>query len=135
MPNSLPLDHIGIAVTDLEKAITLYTHNFGHTLTHREELLNEGIAVAFLETGASTIELISPITQNGPVYRFISSRGEGMHHLCLRSKNIEADLARLIDAGFKAIDTKPRTGARGKKIAFLHPSSVGGVLLELCQEK
>lgn len=135
MLNSLPLDHIGIAVTDLEKAISLYTQNFGHTLTHREELANEGIAVAFLETGASTIELISPITQSGHLHKFISSRGEGMHHLCLRSENIEADLARLISAGFKAIDTKPRSGARGKKIAFLHPSSVSGVLLELCQAK
>ncbi len=129
----LPLDHIGIAVTNLDQSIDLYTKNFGHTLAHREELSAENLAVAFLETGASTIELISPLSAAGPVHKFLTTRGPGLHHLCLRSDDIKSDWGRLVASGFKAIDAAPRPGARGKTIAFFHPASTGGVLLELCQ--
>lgn len=131
----LPLDHIGIAVKDIEESIAFYTQKFAHTLIHREELTSDGISIAFLETGASSIELICPLNESSPVHKFITQRGPGMHHLCLRSEDIFSDHARLMAQGLRAIDQKPRLGARGKMIAFFHPATVNGVLLEICQHK
>lgn len=134
MLTALPVDHIGIAVRDLDSSIHFYVSQFGHSLTHRETLAEDALEVAFLENGASTIELIAPTSNTGSVFRFLESRGPGMHHICFRTSDIKEELRRLADGGLRLIDTVARKGSRGKLIAFIHPASCGGVLIELCQK-
>lgn len=128
-----PLDHVGIAVTDLDAEILRHQNQFGHSLVHREKVLSHGVEVAFLALGTTEIELLTPISAGGPLKNFLEKKGPGLHHLCYRVENIEAELQRLAASGVQLIDKTPRAGSRQTLIAFLHPKSTGGVLTELCQ--
>ena len=127
-----PLDHVAIAVHDIEATAARY-RLLGAELTHREVVPGQGVEVAFLEVpGSTTIELVCPTSEESPVARFLSSRGESLHHICFRVTDIEAALAAARKAGARLIDEVPRNGAKGSRIAFLHPQ-VTGVLVELKQ--
>ena len=125
------IDHIGIAVTDLEEAIELYEKTFGMPVTHRETLEEQGVTIAMLRTGDSQIELMQATGDDTPVGRFIAKRGPGMHHVGYAVPDIDAALAELVAAGMRAIDEKPRRGVADSRVAFLHPATIGGVLTEL----
>jgi len=132
-PSPWPVDHIGIAVTDLDAAIALYASTAGTSVTLREKLPDRGIELAFLNTGGTRLELLMPLQENTPLARFIAKRGPGLHHICYRVKNIQAEMTRLENLGVKLIDTTPRPGASGTIIAFMEPASFSGVLTELCE--
>jgi methylmalonyl-CoA epimerase len=128
------LDHVGIAVRDLEQALALYTRTAGTSVTLREALPSQGVELAFLNTGATKIELLAPLNQTCTLARFLDKRGPGLHHVCYAVSNIVSELARLSSKqGCTLIDSEPRHGAGGTLIAFIHPSSFDGVLTELCQ--
>jgi methylmalonyl-CoA/ethylmalonyl-CoA epimerase len=133
------VDHIGIAVTDLEESLVLYRDLLGLELERIEEVPQENVKVAFLKldrTGAlGHVELLAPLSDEGAIANFIARRGPGLHHLAVAAANLPAVLERCRAAGVKLIDHEPRTGAGGKQIAFLHPKSGGGVLIEVCAEK
>jgi methylmalonyl-CoA/ethylmalonyl-CoA epimerase len=127
---ALKISHIGIAVKDLEKAISDYKSILDLDEAERLEVPSEDVEVAFLKIGDSELELLSPVSDQGSIAKFLSSRGEGVHHIAVKV----ADVSKAIEAakanGFKVIDEKPRTGARGTLAAFVHPKSAHGVLLE-----
>ncbi len=130
-----PLDHVAIAVHDLEAAAKRLGGPFGVQLTHREEIAGAEVEVAFLQLpGQTSIELVCPLVDNTPLARFLDRRGEALHHICFRVDDVAAALATARQAGIDLIDEQPRPGARGSRIAFLHPRSVGGVLIELKQK-
>ncbi len=132
-PLSTGLDHLGIAVRDLDATIPLYHDLLGLELLYTETIESDGVRVAVLEFGGSHLELLEPTSPDSPVARFIEKRGPGLHHVALSVRDCEAALSAVAEAGFSLIDTVPRLGAGGKLIGFLHPKSTGGVLLELCQ--
>jgi methylmalonyl-CoA/ethylmalonyl-CoA epimerase len=127
------LDHIGIAVADLEKSISFYRDQVGLELKGIEAVTEQKVRVAFFPVGESKIELLESTDPDGPVGKFVEKKGEGVHHLSFRVADIEAKLEQLKEQGVALIDQKPRIGAGGAKIAFLHPKSTGGVLIELCE--
>jgi len=127
-----PLDHVAIAVHDIDAAAQRY-RVLGAELTHREAVAGQGVEVAFLEVpGTTTIELVCPTSDESPIVRFLQSRGESLHHICFRVEDIDVALAAAREAGVRLIDEVPRSGARGSRIAFIHPE-VMGVLVELKQ--
>ena len=128
------IDHIGIAVKSIEEARAFYEKGLGLRMTHTEERKEQGVRVGFLPLGESELELLEPLTPESAVARFLEKRGEGIHHICIQVEDIEAALARLAAEGFKLIDATPRIGAGGKKIAFVHPQSAHGVLIELAEK-
>jgi len=126
------IDHVAIAVHDLDEACARYVELLGARIGLREEVAEQGVEVAFLHLpGETKIELISPMDKAGAVARFLEKRGEGLHHVCVRVANIDTALQSVIDAEVPHIDSRPRIGAGGARIAFLHPRALGGVLLEL----
>ncbi len=127
------IDHIGIAVKDLESAKRFYEESLGVTVDH-EETLGE-MNIAFLPVGEVSVELIQSISADGVIAKFIAKRGEGIHHIAYEVPDIEAALERLKSQGVKLVDEKPRAGAHGKQVAFIHPGSSNGVLTELVSEK
>lgn len=127
------IDHIGIAVTDLDEAIKLYTARASCAVTLRERLEPHGVELAFLNTGEAKVELLMPLRSDTPLGRFMAKRGPGLHHICYRVGDIRGELARLASEGAKLIDKIPRPGAGGTLIAFIDPSSFSGVLTELCE--
>lgn len=128
------VDHIGIAVENLEQAIKTYTQLFGRGPDHLETVAEQKAKTAFFRVGESYVELLESTSPDGPIGRFIAKQGRGgIHHICVEVDDIEATLAVYRKAGIQLIDKKPRTGAHGKKIAFVHPKSTGGILLELSQ--
>lgn len=127
------IDHIGIAVCDLEKALSFYRDQIGLVFNGIEEIDEQKVRVAFFPVGESEIELLESTDPAGPVGKFIEKKGEGVHHLAFRVSDIEDKLEQLKELGVALIDKKPRYGAGGAKIAFLHPKSTGGVLVELCE--
>lgn len=127
------IDHIGVAVTDMEQAIALYGGKLGMGAAHRELLEDEGVEAALLDVGDGHIELLLPTEEDTPVGRFIARRGEGLHHVAYAVEDIEAALASLVSEGIKLIDTEPRTGIRNSRTAFIHHESVMGVLTELVE--
>lgn len=129
----LPLDHIGIAVPNLDEAIAHYEKHFGFTLDLRETLPSQKVELAFLKLANTKIELLTPTDPSSTLQKFLTNKGPGLHHLCYEVKDIKAELKRLKDSGFTLIDESPRPGAHHTLIAFIHPKSVGGVLTELCQ--
>ncbi|BFI75050.1 methylmalonyl-CoA epimerase [Sulfurisphaera ohwakuensis] len=134
------IDHIGIAVENIEEAIKFYTEKLGMKVVHREVLEDRGLKVAFLtgKEGETAIELLEPINHedmNNTVAKFIKNRGQGLHHLAIKVENIESSLKELESQGIQLVDKKPRPGARGHLVAFVHPKSVMGVLLELVQPR
>lgn len=127
------IDHLGIAVTDLDEALALYEGVLGMDMHHREVLEDQGVEAVALQLGESTIELLRPIRDDSPVGRFLAEHGPGIHHVAYRVDDIEAALARLREAGVRLVDETPRIGLGGTKIAFVHPKSTFGVLSELVQ--
>ncbi len=127
------IDHVGIAVADLEKALAFYRDQLGLDFKGTEEVEEQKVRVAFFPVGESKIELLESTDPAGPVGKFIEKKGEGVHHLSFRVSDIEGKLKELKERGVALIDEQPRYGAGGAKIAFLHPKSTGGVLIELCE--
>lgn len=126
------VDHIGIAVSKIEQALGLYCDVLGLNLDDVYVVEEQRVKVAFLSTGGETrLELLEPLDRESPVAKFIERRGEGVHHITLKVRNIEAVLQELRNKGLRLIDEKPRKGAEGSKIAFIHPKSTGNVLIEL----
>jgi methylmalonyl-CoA epimerase len=127
------VDHIGIAVTDLEAAIAFYASAAHTTVTLRESLAQQGVELAFLNTGGTKLELLAPLNTTSTLSKFIAKHGPGLHHVCYRVADIHGELARLAAMGLQLIDHAPRHGAGGTRIAFISPSSFLGVLTELCE--
>jgi len=127
------LDHVGIAVDDLDAAIELYGTAFGMPVVHREVVTEQGVEAVLLDVGESHVELLSPLGPDTPVGKFIAKKGQGLHHTAYRCEDVEAALARCREQGLRLIDEQPRTGIRGSRVAFLHPASTGGVLVELVE--
>ena len=129
------LDHIGIAVPNVREALTLYRDLLGLPLVEEEGVDYDGVKVAILDLGVGLLELLEPNKPDSPVAKFLEKRGGGVHHLALRVSDCAAAIAVCKAAGLQLIDEKPRPGAHGKFIAFVHPKSTGGVLLELCERR
>jgi methylmalonyl-CoA/ethylmalonyl-CoA epimerase len=127
------IDHVGVAVEELERAISLYEGTFGMPLVHRETVEAQGVEAALLDVGDGHVELLRPLGAETPVGRFLERRGEGLHHVAYAVKDIEATLERLREAGIELIDAEPRIGIRNSRVAFLHPRSTGGVLTEIVE--
>jgi methylmalonyl-CoA/ethylmalonyl-CoA epimerase len=127
------LDHIGIAVTDLEAAIPQWLNLTGGTLAHREIVASQKVEVAVITVGELRIELLQPTAETSPIAKFIATRGAGIHHLALAADPAQAELDRLKASGVQLIDEHPRPGAEHTQVGFLHPRSAGGVLLELVE--
>jgi methylmalonyl-CoA/ethylmalonyl-CoA epimerase len=125
------IDHLGIAVRDLAKAEPLFAKLLGRPSSGRETVASEGVEVSFFELGQSRVELLQPIDDQSPLQRSIDKRGEGVHHVCLAVDDIEAEVARLQGEGFTFVGDAPRPGAGGHRVAFIHPKSAGGILVEL----
>jgi len=128
------IDHIAIAVKDLEAAITYYQNAFGATVDHREVVESDGVEEALLKVAESYIQLLTPTRPDSPVAKAIEKRGEGLHHIGSRVNNCAEALAAMIAAGATAIDKAPRPGSRGTTVAFMHPKGSFGTLIELVQE-
>lgn len=129
------IDHIGVAVKDLNAAVATYRDMLGFTVSGRETIEARGLEVAFVETGTGRIELIAPTRPDSEVSGFLEKRGEGLHHCCVRVANIESTLADLKARGARLIDERPRPGAHDTKVAFVHPKGSNGVLLELVEHQ
>jgi methylmalonyl-CoA/ethylmalonyl-CoA epimerase len=128
------IDHVGIAVKNLDEAIKVW-EGLGLKVDEIEEVPDQKVRTAIIHVGESRIELLEPTSEDSPIAKFIAKRGEGIHHMALGVENIEEHLAELKEKGYRLIDEKPRPGAGGAMIAFVHPKSVTGVLLELCERK
>ena len=129
----MKIDHIGIATRGIEDAITFYRDALGLDETEAEEVAEQKVRVVMLPIGESRIELLEATSDDSPISRFLEKRGPGIHHIAVRVDDIRAALANLREKGARLIDEAPRTGAGGCLVAFVHPSSTGGVLLELVQ--
>lgn len=127
------IDHVGVAVEDVDAALPFYLDVLGLALVHRETLAEQRVQAALLDVGDSHLELVAPLSPDTAVGRFLANRGPGMHHVAYRVEGIELALAALADSGVRLIDEQPRTGIRGSRVAFLHPSSTGGVLTEIVE--
>ena len=129
------LDHIGIAVNDLEESVKFYEDILGLKLQGIETVEEQKVKVAFLPLGDTELELLEATSSDSPIAKFIESKGQGVQHLAFRVDNIEKVLGEMKEKGIRLIDEKPRYGAGGARIAFLHPKSTNGVLVELCERK
>lgn len=133
MAKVLKVDHIGVAVKSIDNAAKFWEGVLGLTIVAREEVAAQKVITAFIPCGDSEVELLESTAEDGPIAKFIESKGEGIQHIALRVDNIVEALAELKEQGVRLIDEAPRGGAGGAQIAFLHPKATGGVLLELCQ--
>jgi methylmalonyl-CoA/ethylmalonyl-CoA epimerase len=129
----MKIDHIGIATRGIDEAATFWRGALGVTAIETEEVADQKVRVAMLPIGESRIELLEATSADSPISKFIEKRGPGIHHLAVKVDNIHTALAQLKENGVRLIDTEPRRGAGGCLVAFVHPSSTGGVLLELVQ--
>jgi methylmalonyl-CoA epimerase len=129
------LDHIGIAVKNLEESLKFYTEALGLTLEGVEIVHDQKVKTAFLVVGETHIELLEATEPESPVAKFIEKRGEGIHHIAIKVENLQQHLDNLDENEIKLIDKEPKTGANNKRIAFVHPKSTSGVLLELCEDQ
>jgi len=128
------IDHIAVAVEDIERALTIFRDVLGLELSHTETVPEQGVKVAFLPVGESDIELLEPLSSDSGVAKFLAKRGEGIHHICLEVEDIEATLAGLKGKGMRLINETPVAGAHGR-VAFIHPKSTHGVLIELVERR
>ena len=131
----MKIDHIGIATNSIEEGLSLWQETLGLTPDSREEVADQGVKVCMLPVGDSHVELLEPLTPESPVAKFLAKRGPGMHHIAIEVKDIRGSLAELKSRGARLIDETPRVGAGGCLVAFIHPSSTNGVLLELVQHQ
>jgi methylmalonyl-CoA/ethylmalonyl-CoA epimerase len=127
------IDHIGVAVEDLDEAISFYEATLEMPLAHRETVESQGVEAALLDVGEGHVELLRPLGPETAVGKFIAKRGPGLHHVAYAVEDIDAVLASLSDAGIELIDAEARTGIRGSRVAFLHPRSTGSVLTEIVE--
>lgn len=127
------IDHVGIAVESIDGTLPLYTESLKMPLQHREVVEEQGVEAVLLGVGECHVELLAPLGPDTPVGKFLSKRGPGMHHVAYRVENIEVALLELKQSGMRLIDESPRVGIRGSSVAFIHPSSSGGVLTEIVQ--
>ncbi|UAN00107.1 methylmalonyl-CoA epimerase [Polaribacter litorisediminis] len=128
------IEHIGIAVKDLEKSNQLFAALFGEKHYKTEEVLSEGVKTSFFKTGPNKIELLEATNSESPIAKFIAKKGEGIHHIAFAVTDIKAEIKRLKEEGFVVLNEIPKKGADNKLVAFLHPKTTNGVLIELCQE-
>ena len=127
------IDHIGVAVEDLDAAIALYEGTFAMPLAHRETVEEQGVEAVLLDVGACHVELLRPLGEDTAVGKFLAKRGPGLHHVAYRVDDIDAVLGQLRDAGVALIDSEPRVGIRQSRVAFLHPKATAGVLTEIVE--
>jgi len=127
------IDHIGVAVDDLEAAIELYGSRFDMREQHRETVESQGVEAVLLEVGDGHVELLRPLADDTAIGKFLAKRGPGLHHVAYQTEDIDRTLGAVRDAGIDLIDETPRIGIRGSRVAFLHPRSTGGVLTELVE--
>ncbi|MEA2670035.1 MAG: methylmalonyl-CoA/ethylmalonyl-CoA epimerase [Chloroflexota bacterium] len=128
------IDHIGVAVPDIEAAIETYTQLFGVGPSHREVVESDGVETVMFEVGESRIELLGAIGPDSRIAGFLAKRGSGIHHVAYGVEDVQGSLDALAAQGMQLLDTRPRKGAGGKLVGFVHPKAVGGVLTELCQD-
>ncbi len=127
------IDHIAIAVPNLEEAARFYEEKLGLKMVEKETLPERGVRVGFFQIGEAKIELVEPLSPDSPISKFLSERGAGLHHICFEVEDCEKELARLNQLGVRLIDQTPKPGAHGKKVGFIHPKGSGGVLIELSE--
>jgi methylmalonyl-CoA/ethylmalonyl-CoA epimerase len=127
------IDHIGVAVEDLDAALALYEGDFGIELVHREVVEEQGVEAVLLDVGENHVELLKALGPDTPVGRFIAANGPGLHHVAYQTTDIDSALASLKEAGTRLIDETPRIGIRNSRVAFVHPKATGGVLTELVE--
>ncbi len=127
------IDHVGVAVPDIDEALALYRDALGMPLVHRETVQEQGVDAALLDVGDGHIELLQPLSADTPVGKFLERKGPGLHHVAYRVDDVAGTLRSLADAGLRLIDEQPRSGIRGSRVAFVHPASTGGVLTEIVQ--
>jgi len=127
------VDHIGVAVEDLDASLELYERDYGMKLVHREIVTEQGVEAVLLDVGENHVELLAATGPDTPVGKFLAKKGPGMHHVAYQVEDIEATLAALKQAGLRLIDETPRTGIRNSRVAFLHPATAGGLLTEIVQ--
>jgi len=128
------IEHIGIAVKDLEQANTIYENLLGIAPYKMEKVESEGVSTSFFQTGESKIELLEATNPESAIAKFIAKKGEGVHHIAFAVKDIKAEMKRLSDQGFTILNDEPKRGADNKWVCFIHPKNTKGVLVELCQE-
>jgi methylmalonyl-CoA epimerase len=127
------IDHIGVAVEDIDAAIELYRDSFGMELAHRETVESQGVEAVLLDVGEGHVELLAPLGPDTPVGKFLAKNGTGLHHVAYAVDDIDAALEKIAAAGLQLIDSEPRVGIRDSRVAFLHPRSTGGVLTEIVE--
>ena len=127
------IDHVGVAVEDLDAALRLYAESFRMELAHRETVESQGVEAVLLDVGDCHVELLRPLGPETPVGKFLERKGPGLHHVAYRVEDIEATLADLRERGIELIDSEPRTGIRNSRVAFVHPRATGSVLTEIVQ--
>jgi methylmalonyl-CoA/ethylmalonyl-CoA epimerase len=127
------IDHVGVAVADLDASIPLYEGTFGMPMVHRETVESQGVEAVLLDVGDGHIELLQPLGPDTAVGKFLERRGEGLHHVAYAVDDIDATLSQLMKAGVKLIDEQARVGIRGSRVAFLHPKATGTVLTEIVE--
>ena len=127
------IDHIGVAVPDLDEAVNLYRNTMRMEIQHREVVVQQGVEAVLLEVGEGHVELLRPLAPDTAVGKFLEKRGPGLHHVAYQVADIDAALANLMAAGLRMIDESPRVGIRDSRVAFVHPSATGGVLTEIVQ--
>jgi methylmalonyl-CoA epimerase len=127
------IDHIGVAVAEIEPALELYRDSLQLDLAHREVVEEQGVEAVLLDVGENHVELLAPLGDDTPVGKFLAKNGPGLHHVAYQVDDIDGTLDALRAAGLKLIDEQPRTGIRGSRVAFVHPRSTGGVLTEIVQ--
>ncbi len=128
------IEHLGIAVRNLDQANELFEKLFGHAAYKKETVEREGVSTSFFKLGESKVELLEATRSESPIAQFIEKRGEGLHHVAFAVDDIRAEMTRLREAGFRLLHEEPVPGADGKIICFLHPKSTNGILVELCQD-
>ncbi len=129
------IEHIGIAVKDLKESNELFANLFGEPHYKMEEVESEGVKTSFFKVGVNKIELLEATKKDSPIAKFIEKKGEGIHHIAFDVADIEEEIKRLTKCGFTVLNKKPKHGADNKLVAFLHPKTTNGVLIELCQER
>lgn len=131
----IKIEHLGIAVADIEQSIPLFEQLLNTPCYKTEEVESEGVTTAFFQKGESKIELLEATKTDSPISKFIEKKGQGIHHIAFEVENIEAEMKRLAALGFQLLNETPKEGADNKLICFLHPKTTNGVLIELCQER
>lgn len=133
MPRIIKINHIGLAVESIEQALGAFSDGMGLSLSSQGYVSSDAVRVAFLPIGESRLELLEPVGETGPVQKFLANRGQGVHHICLEVEDLPGLLAQLRNNGVELIDNVPRPGAHGSMVAFVHPKSANGVLIELVE--